>query len=177
MRRPLITCLTFFISIAAISQQIVELEENIPYAYNGLEYDFYISNEASKEVKGEDYERYEINVYVINKSGCVKMMPLRSSSSSTSSSSKDEVMIAEFNCKNATGKRLTAKKGAVTAKPWYVTARVADDSSKDKFRNINAQVGYAIRNGQTLTTRIIVIVPKGEKPVVNCRIIYLPDIQ
>ena len=174
--RTLLACLTFFISITAISQQIVELEENTPYTYNGLEYGYYISNEASKEVKGEDYERYEINIYVINKSGCVKMMPLRSGSSS-SSSSKDEVMIAEFNCKNATGKRLTAKKGAVAAKPWYVTARVPDETSKDKFKNINAQVGYAIRNGQTLTTRVIVIVPKGEQPVVNCRIIYLPDIQ
>ena len=176
MSKPIIACLTFFVSIAAISQQVVDLEENVPYSYNGLEYGYYISNEASKEVKGEDYERYEINIYVVNKSGCVKMMPLRNVSSS-SSSSKDEVMIAEFNCKNATGKRLTAKKGSVAAKPWYVIARVPDDSSKEKYKNVNAQVGYAIRNGQTLTTRLVVIVPKGEKPVVNCRIIYLPDIQ
>ncbi|HEX6193224.1 MAG TPA: hypothetical protein VFZ42_12705 [Chitinophagaceae bacterium] len=176
MSKHLAACLTLLITIAANAQQIIDLDENVPYEYNGLEYGYYISNETSKEVKGEDYERYEINIYVTNKSGCIKMMPIRNTTSS-SSTSKDEVMIAEFNCVNATGKRLTAKKGNVAAKPWYVLARIPDETVKEKFRNINAQVGYAIRDGQTLTTRLIVIVPKGEKPKVNCRIIYLPDIQ
>ena len=153
-------------------QQIVELEENTPYQYNGLEYGFYISNGTSKEVKGEDYERYELNLYVINKTGCIKMIPFRNNSSN----SKDDILVAEFNCTNATGKRLTAKKGAINAKPWYLNVRIPDDSVKEKYRTVNAQAGYAIHNGQTLTTRIIVIVPKGEKPKLNCRIIYLPEV-
>ena len=86
-------------------------------------------------------------------------------------------MIAEFNCLNATGKRLTAKKGTVTAKPWYSNVRVADELAKDKYKTVSAQIGYALRVGQTATNRIIVIVPKGERPKVNCRIIYLPDLQ
>jgi hypothetical protein len=86
-------------------------------------------------------------------------------------------MIAEFNCTNATGKRLTSKKGIVSAKPWYTGVRVPDETAKDKYKTINAQVGYALRNGQTTTTSIIVIVPKGERPKINCRIIYLPEIQ
>ncbi len=61
----------------AFAQQVVGLEENIPYSYNGLEYGFFISNESSKEVKGEDYERYELNLYVTNKSGCLKLIPFR----------------------------------------------------------------------------------------------------
>ncbi|HEY0752253.1 MAG TPA: hypothetical protein VGD26_13935 [Chitinophagaceae bacterium] len=158
------------------AQQVVDLEENIPYESNGLEYGYYISNETSKEVKGQDYERYEINLYVTNKSGCIRMIPFRQGGSG-SSSSKDDIQVAEFNCTNATGKRLTAKKGAVAAKPWYTTVRIPDDNTKDKYRTVNAQVGYAVRNGQTLTTRIIVIVPKDQKPKLNCRIIYLPELQ
>lgn len=159
-------------------QQVTNLEENNGYSSNGLEYGYYITNEASKEVKGEDYDRYEVNLYVANKSGCIKIIPFKSGwGSSGSASSSDDVMIAEFNCTNATGKRLTAKKGTVSAKPWYTNVRVPDQNAKDKYITVNAQVGYALRNGQTLTNKIIVIVPKGERPKLNCRMGYLPDIQ
>ncbi len=158
------------------SQQVTNLEENIPYAYNGLEYGYYITNETSREIKGENYERYEVNLFVANKSGCLKLIPFKTGWTG-STGSDDYIQVAEFNCTNATGKKLTSKKGTVNAKPWFSNVRVPDDSVKEKYKTINAQVGYAVRNGQTLTTRIIVIVPKGERPKLNCRIIYLPEIQ
>lgn len=165
-------------TVSLCGQQVVNLEEGKPYAYNGLEYGYYISNESSKEVKGEDYERYEINLTVTNNSSCMKLIPLRTGwTGSGNTSSQDDIMIAEFNCTNATGKRLTAKKGTVSAKPWYSNVRIPDETAKDKYRMVSAQVGYALRVGQSATTRIIVIVPKGERPKINCRIIYLPDLQ
>src|SRR5689334_24422053 len=96
-------------SYSSFSQQIVDLEESAPYAYNGFEYGFYISNERSKEVKGDDYERYEVNLYVTNKSGCMKVIPFKNSSAKP----EEEIVVSEFNCKNATGKRLTAKSGKI----------------------------------------------------------------
>jgi hypothetical protein len=170
-----------FIAAAFIvsAQQVVNLDENSGYSYNGLEYGYYITNEASKEVKGENFDRYEVNLYVANKSGCIRIIPFKSGWSATGGSvgSSDDVMVAEFNCTNATGKRLTAKKGNVAAKPWYTNVRVPDPNAKDKYITVNAQIGYAVRNGQTMTSKIIVIVPKGERPKLNCRIIYLPDVQ
>lgn len=157
------------------AQQIVDLEENKPYSYNGLDYGFYIGNESSKAIKGDDYDRFELNLYVTNNNSCIKLIPFRTGW--TSSGSNDEVQVAEFSCTNATGKKLTAKKGSVYAKPWYTYVRVADDSRKEKYRTEYAQVGYAIRPGQTITTRIIVIVPKGERPQLTCRTITLPEIQ
>ncbi len=53
--------------------------------------------------------------------------------------------------------------------------KLYDETQSSKYRFVNAMVGYAIRNGETLTTKIIVIVPKGEKPKMSCRAIYLPD--
>jgi hypothetical protein len=170
---------TFFFSIFVLngwSQEVVDLEENTHYSSNGLEYGYYISNESSKEVKGEDYDRFELNLYVTNKSGCIKLIPFKTGWAGNTNNT-DEVQVAEFNCKNATGKRLTAKKGIVGAKPWYTNVKVQDEIAKDKSKIVNAQVGYAIRNGQTITTRIIVIVPKGERPKMNCRIIYLQEVQ
>jgi len=153
--------------------QIVDLQENVSYQNNGLEYGYYITNERSKEVKGDDYERYEINFYVTNKSGCIKLIPLKAASGNKTSD--DDVVLAEFNCKNATGKRLTAKSGKVGAQPWHTQVRVYDESTS-KYRLINAQVGYAIRNGQTYSNRVIVIVPKGERPRITVRAVYFPEI-
>jgi hypothetical protein len=178
MRKLGVAIIALLVFITATAQQVVTLDEGAPYSYNGLEYGFYITNESKKEVKGEDYERYEVNLYVSNKSGCIRIIPFKGSwAGSGGSSNSDDVQIAEFNCINATGKKLTAKKGAVQAKPWYTNVRVPDETSKEKYKSINAQVGYAIRNGQTFTNRIIVIVPKGERPKMNCRIIYLPEVQ
>ena len=177
MRKIFFSLPVLLVVTAAFSQQVTDLDENIPYAYNGLEYGYYISNESSKEVKGEDYDRYEVNLYVTNKSGCLKLIPYRPGLSGAGTSSSDEVQVAEFNCKNSTGKRLTTKKGTVSAKPWYSNVKVPDELTKDKYKTVNAMVGYAIRNGQTVTTRIIVIFPKGERPKINCRIIYFPEVQ
>jgi hypothetical protein len=166
-----ITCIT---RLAA--QQVVDLEENKPYTYNGLDYGFYVTNEGSKEVKGESYDRYELNLYVTNKSGCIKMFPLRLGQSGQLNDN-DGYVVAEFNCKNATGKRLTAKSGKVEATPWYSQVKV-DPAQVSGTNNgmVNAQIGYAIKPGQTLTRRIIVIVPRGERPKLTCRIVYIPDV-
>jgi hypothetical protein len=166
-----------FVVATASSQQVINLDENMPYTLNGLDYGYYITNESNREVKGEDYFRYEVNLFVTNKNGCLKLIPFKTGWTGNTSGSEDGVLLAEFNCTNATGKRLTAKKGSVNAKPWYNNVRVPDESTKDKYKTVNAQIGYAIHNGQTLTNRIIVIVPKGDRPKVNCRTVYLPEIQ
>jgi len=160
------------ISFSLRAQQVIDLEEKQPYENNGIEYGFYITNESSKEVKGEDFDRFEISLYVTNKSGCIKLIPFTGNSNSNGN---EDVMIAEFSCKNATGKRLTAKGGKVNAKPIFTQVKEPDPLQPSKYRFVNAQIGYAIKNGQTFTTRIIVIVPKGERPKMGCRMTYLPE--
>ena len=174
MKKLIFIAALFIFPPDCFSQQIVDLEENSPYSYNGLEYGFYIANERSKEVKGDDYERYEVNLYVTNKSGCIKFIPFKTAS--TGKTAAEEVLVAEFNCKNATGKRLTAKNGKINAKAWYTQVKLYDETQSSKYRFVNAQAGYAVRNGETITTKIIVIVPKTERPKINCRVIYLSDL-
>lgn len=154
------------IALTAKSQQVVDLTENESYKINGLEYGYYISNESNKSVKGEDYDRYEVILYVNNNSGCVKIMPFRNS---IISSSSDETMLADFTVKNATGKRLTSKSGKVNAKPFYCYVKLGDGTK------VNAQAGYAVKNGESITNKIIVIVEKGQRPKVNCRTVYIQE--
>src|SRR6266513_998632 len=103
MRKLFYLLIILLIVFTASSQQVVNVEENIPYSYNGLEYGFYITNESSKEVKGEDYYRYELNLYVTNKSACLKLIPFKPGGTSNASGNNDEILLAEFNCTNATG--------------------------------------------------------------------------
>ena len=171
MKKLFTIVIILLIGSLSFSQQIVDLDESAPYEYNGFEYGFYISNERSKEVKGDDFERYEINLYITNKSGCLKLIPFKNSSTKP----EEEIVVAEFNCKNATGKRLTAKSGKINAKAWYSQVKLYDETQSSKYKFVNAMVGYAIRNGETLTNKIIVIVPKGEKPKMSCRAVYFPE--
>jgi hypothetical protein len=158
------------------AQQIVDLEENKTYTYNGIDYGYYITNEGTKEVKGESYDRYEINLYVTNKSGCMKLFPLRLGAIGGQANNNESYTVAEFNCKNATGKRLTAKSGKVAALPWFTQVKVDANVAPGANNGIvQALVGYAIKPAQTLTQRIIVIVPKGERPKFTCRIVYIPE--
>lgn len=174
MRKMFLATIMWCVTHAGYSQEIVDLQENKPYQSNGLEYGFYITNEQTKEVKGDDYERYEVNLFVTNKSGCTRLIPFKAGSAGKTSD--EEIVVAEFNCKNATGKRLTAKTGKISAKAWYSMVKLYDESHSSKYKLVNAQVGYAVRNGETLTTKIIVIVPKGERPELTCRTIYLSDL-
>jgi hypothetical protein len=151
----------------AKAQSVTDLTENTPYKNNGLEYGFYVSNERSKAVKGEDYERYEVILYVNNNSSCAKIIPLRNVSFTSSSS--DETLLADFTVKNATGKRLTSKSGKVNASPWYTQVKLSDGTK------VQAQAGYILRIGESVTNKIIVIVPKGERPNVNCRMVNVQE--
>jgi hypothetical protein len=171
MKKIAFIAFCFFISSALPAQQATDLQEKVPYQYNGLEYGYYITNEKSKEVKGDDMDRYEIVLYVTNRSNSLRLIPFPNMDNVT-----DEVTIAEFSCKNATGKRLTSKNGKVSAKPWFTQVRVADEAQSSKYKFVKAQVGYAIKTGETISNKIIVIVPKGERPVVSCRTVDYPQI-
>src|SRR6478672_8402253 len=99
MRLPVFIAVLLFGFSSANSQQVIELQENTPYQYNGLEFGYFITNEKSKEVKGEDYDRFELNLYVSNKSGSIKLFPFTTGTPQD----EEEIAIAEFSCKNATG--------------------------------------------------------------------------
>jgi hypothetical protein len=78
MKKIALLAASFFIASSLYAQQIVDLQEKIPYQYNGFEFGYYITNEKSKEVKGDDMNRYEIVLYVTNKSNSLRIIPFPS---------------------------------------------------------------------------------------------------
>lgn len=151
----------FLFSFCA-NAQVTQLEEKKTETYNGIELGYYIRNEQEKTVKDEEYSRFEITFYAINKSGCSKIFLDRAS---ISSSQEQASLIVSFSCLNANGKRFTSKGASVKAKEFYINVKVKEDG---KDVNRSAKAGYIFRNGETLSNNIIVLVPKGERPKVQC---------
>jgi hypothetical protein len=176
MRKINLVLLLCFFALTASAQQVVDIEETTPYTLNGVEYGFYVTNERNKEVKGENYDRFELSIYVTNKSGCIKLFPLRFGQNGQLVENNNTV--AEFTIKNATGKRLTSKGGKLEAQPWYTSVKLDNPvgTQSGSTNVVNAQVGFALRNSQTVSRKLIVIVPKGERPKVNCQVVYIPDL-
>jgi len=162
--------LTMLMVFGTTHAQLADLEEKKPVTIEGVEYGYIIKNEQTKTAKGEEYARFEITLYAANKSGCTKLFADRPSTFSLDAAN----LLATFNCINANGKRLTAKSGTVKARDFNVNVKVKE-GDKDVTRWVKA--GYMFRNGETLKTNIIVLVPLNEKPVINCSPNALPELQ
>jgi hypothetical protein len=167
---------TFFLLISTLmvcstaSSQVSAIGENKPVTIDGIEYGYIIKNEQTKSNKGEEYARFEITLYATNRSGCTKLYADRN----TGLSYEDPNLLVTFNCTNANGKRLTAKSGTIKARDFNVNAKVKEG---DKEVNRWVKAGYMFRNGETLRTNIIVLVPLNQRPVINCSLNYLQELQ
>ena len=161
--------LPLLLTLSVAVGQVINLDENKPAGIDGTEYGYIVKNEQAKTAKGEEYSRFEVTLYATNKSGCTKLYSNRQGFLSDEAAN----LISTYNCINANGKRLTAKSGPVKARDFYVNARVTEDG-KEVNRSVKA--GYIFRNGETLKTNIIVLVPKGERPVMNCTLNSLPEL-
>lgn len=150
--------------------QVLDIEEKKPVIENGFEYGYIIKNEQLKSAGGEEYSRYELTFYITNKSGCTKIYKEKTSLFSYDPSN----LLATFNCRNANGKRLTSKSGQVKARDFYITVKhKATDKEKESTESVKA--GYIFRNGETINNNVIVLVPKGEKPSIQCAVNMLDE--
>lgn len=161
--------LLFLTLSGAMAQTAYDITEDQPAVLNGVEYGFTIRNESRKEVgtKGT-FSRYEVTIFVTNKSGCTKLFFPKQTLLGT----QNNDLLAQFDCLNATGVRMTAKGGTIRAKPFYVpyttTAKTAD--GKTVNNTIQVQAGYWLPNGETVSNDIILIVPDGERPRLKVRV-------
>lgn len=148
--------LVIFSSLSTNINAQYKLVKDSLLAINDLQYGYTITNAQSKD----DYERYEIRFFVTN-TGCVKYIQKRNN---ISFSGKDENAVAEFNCINATGKRLTSKGKSLNASPWYLTV---NESMSKELAGKRIQLGYIFRNGESIAGNEVILTPKGELPIIQ----------
>lgn len=166
--KPALLLTALLAATTAYAQQAAELEPGRPLALNGVEYGYEIRNQQTKAVKDENYSRYEITAYATNKSGCTKIMFPKQ----TLFGEERQNQLAQFDCLNATGKRLTSKGTTLDARPFVVPYRQSVKNAEGKLvtTTTNVEAGHMLRNGETVTSNFIVIVPEGERPRIQVRV-------
>lgn len=132
---------------------------------NDMEYGYTITNIQTKD----DYERYEVRFFVHN-TGCSKYISNRANFSFNSRAAN---IIADFNCLNATGKRLTNKGKTLTARDWNYTI---NESISKELAGKSVQLGYILGKGETVSGTEIILTPKGEFPIVQVSPVQIREI-
>ena len=158
----------------ASAQQSFDVSPGTPAVLNGIEYGIEVLNEQTKGTKDEEYNRYELGLFVNNKSGCAKLIMPRQT---LFGQQTNPALLAAFDCLNATGRRMTSKSGNLSARPFVVPYRqtVKNAEGKDVTTTTNVPAGFVLRNGESVTDRIIVIVPAGEQPRMRVRVQEIID--
>lgn len=156
----LLLCLSAFSTRA----QQLDLDEKKAATLDGIEFGYTIRNEQTKNVSSEEYSRFEITLYATNKSGCTRLYAEKPNDGDRQN------LVASFSCINANGKRLTSKGGQVKAKDFMVQVKMND-------KMVPVKAGYIFRNGESIRDNIIVLVPKDERPKIQCVVNYLPELQ
>lgn len=176
MKMPLLFITFLIFSTFSNAQPSTELEENKSVVIDGIEIGYRINKESTKKSGGDEYSRYILNFYAINKSGCSFHYYLKNNDPYYTSS--EDNLIATFYIRNANGKRWTNTKAAVNAKQiWWVPVKANQKDSQGKDITViqNMEAGYIFRKGEQISNdNIVVLVPLGEKPKVEVVLKYNP---
>jgi hypothetical protein len=152
-----------------LAQASYEIAGDKPAVVNGIEYGYAIRNESKKDIGSKGtFSRYELTVYVSNKSGCTKLIFPKQ----TLFGLQNQDMLANFDCVNATGARMTSKSATVRARPFTVPYSTSTKNAEGKTitTTVQVQAGHMLDNGETISEDIIVLVPEGELPTMKVRI-------
>jgi hypothetical protein len=145
------------------SQDRRPVEENTPIIIDGVELGYIITEEDTRSAGKEEFARFKVTFYA-NNGGCARAYRLRETSSSESNN-----LVASFFVRNANGKRMTSRDAKLYAREWYVPVRINDKDEEgktvSKIREMMA--GHIFRLGDNLEASIIVLVPNGERPLVD----------
>ncbi|SFF29800.1 ABC transporter permease [Thermoflexibacter ruber] len=179
MKQLLFFCLFFQgIMFSCLAQQAVSIEENQPANYDGLVCGFNIRNERVMEIGKENFNRFEVTVYITNQSGCPKIVLLNDTFRNSFGILNDPAIFAIFDCQNATGKRLTSKSASVRANQFFIPVRIPERGAdgKETIRTVNTHAGFILRNGETIAENMIIIVPEGERPRMQARVVVFSNL-
>jgi hypothetical protein len=141
-----------------------------PTMVDGLELGYVIKSTEVKAVSNKgDFSRYSVSFYVRNTTNQGKIMLYKQGWNVLNNVSDQ---LAQFNCLNATGARLTSKEAIINAEACNVLAMVNDcDPKKVDRKKQFVQIGYWIKPGQTISTTAILITPLNTLP--DMQVTYL----
>ncbi|MEC3875130.1 hypothetical protein [Chryseobacterium salviniae] len=151
-------------SFSFVSAQKITDGESVDV--NGLSVTFNILNKEAITVGGKEFDRYKVSARLINNTQKNYNIRLNSAPQIVPNTT-----LAEVNCLNATGAKLTSKKIELRLKPHNVNVTYWAYSKDGKYQSfvIPIVAGYFLDSGDAVNDNAIFIVPKGEAPNVSVR--------
>ena len=133
---------------------------------NGFAVTYNVLNKESVTVGGKTFDRYKVSATLVNNSGKNYNMRLSNAPQVVS-----DIKIAELDCINATGAKLTSKKLELKMKPQNVNVTYWSYSKEGKYQSsvIPIVAGYYLDEGDSVNDTAIFIVPQGQTPDINLR--------
>lgn len=133
---------------------------------NGLAVTYNVLNKESVTVGRKSFDRYKVSATLVNNSGENINMRL-----SNAPQIVTDTKIAELDCINATGAKLTSKKLELKMKPHNVNVTYWAYTKDGKYQSsvIPIVAGYYLDKGDSVNDTAIFIVPEGQTPEVNVR--------
>lgn len=134
---------------------------------DGLSVTFNILNKESITVGGKEFDRYKVSAKLVNNTQRNYNIRLNSFPQIT----PYNISLAEVNCINATGAKLTSKKLDLKLKPQNVNVTYWAYTKDGKYQSFLIPIiaGYYLDSGDSVNDNAIFIVPKGESPNVSVR--------
>ncbi|MFN8242942.1 MAG: hypothetical protein U0X40_02705 [Ferruginibacter sp.] len=155
--------------------QTYVLSDSSPAAeYNGLKAGYEI-RETEPDSKKSNQSRYKIYFYLTNTSNEAKIMYRNAGFPGHAGPISNN--IAQFNCSNATGARLTNKMATMEMQPCLLEATVTDkdcSSGKEVQNSRQVNIGYWIKPGETVSKTYPMYVPQNEKPKIS--VTFYPEV-
>lgn len=166
MKNPLIPWLTFVFICCAAPIHAQKISDGETVDLNGMKVTFNITNKESIQAGGKNFDRYKVSASVKNVSD--KSYNIRLSSFPQIVTNTN---IAELDCINATGAKLTSKKIQLKMKAQMINVSYSayDKSGKLTSYTLPVTGSYYFDAGDTISDDAVFIVPQGEKPDVSVR--------
>lgn len=170
MKRFVLLFSFLVVSLFTFGQNRRIISEDSTITVDGVELGYIITDETSKSAGKEEFARFKITFYA-NNGGCARAYRLRESGSDGSISTEGQTgsTVASFYVRNANGKRMTSRDLKLNAGEWWVPVKVREKNAegKEETRVREMMAGYIFRLGDHLEGSIIVLVPQGERPMVE----------
>ncbi|MFN4363619.1 hypothetical protein [Chryseobacterium hispalense] len=164
--KKLIYSFAFIVVICFSFASAQKITDGSTIDVDGLSVTFNILNKESITVGGKEFDRYKVSAKLVNNTQRNYNIRLNSFPQIT-----PNISLAEVNCINATGAKLTSKKLDLKLKPQNVNVTYWAYTKDGKYQSFLIPIiaGYYLDSGDSVNDNAIFIVPKGESPNVSVR--------
>ena len=164
--KKILLIITLFCTNIGIAQSFIDFKESQTVALDGVEFGYSIVNQGVKTVDGVEYTTLNIEWYVTNKERFSKVFLLDAYNKSTDSDIDftKKICLGRLHVSNAIGKSPKEKFSEILTDPNMVIEVFRKNLI---FKKKNRMEAYNLLPGETETSSMVVMLPKGAKPNIS----------